>query len=98
MDESLKDMLKHGRRFERVKTSIDGVFIRRIPQSRDEPACLVLEVNPIGRSGNPMNRVGSIIRNMDELNAIRAILSQESVDEIMVAIERANRQSQPEHS
>ena len=88
MEESLRDMLKHGRRFERMRTTEPGIFIRKIPQSKDEPAYLAIEINPIDKSGNPVNKIGVIIRNRLELDAVRTILSQKKVDEVLQAIER----------
>jgi hypothetical protein len=85
-------MLKHGRKFERVRIDERGLFIRKIPRSRDGPAYLAVEINPIGQSGNPMYKVGALIRNQNELDAIRAILSQNEVDEILDTIEKVNRQ------
>ena len=92
MEESLRDMLKHGRKFERLRTAEPGIFIRKIPQSRNEPAYLAVEINPIGQSGNPMNKIGAIIRSQNELDAIRAILSQKNVDEMLQTIEKVNHQ------
>jgi len=92
MEESLRDMLKHGRKFERLRTAEPGIFIRKIPQSRNEPAYLAVEINPIGQSGNPMNKIGTIIRSQNELDAIRAILSQKKVDEILQTVEKVSHQ------
>ncbi|MFW9944590.1 MAG: hypothetical protein ACFFB7_06290 [Candidatus Sifarchaeia archaeon] len=92
MEESLKDMLKHGRRFERLRTVEPGVFIRKIPRSKDEPAYLAVEINPIGQSGNPMYKVGALIRNQNELDAVRETISQKKVDEILQTVERVNHQ------
>ncbi|KXH72351.1 MAG: hypothetical protein AM326_11215 [Candidatus Thorarchaeota archaeon SMTZ-45] len=92
MERELKDMLKHGRKFERLRTAEQGVFIRKIPKSKDEPAYLAVEINPIDKSGYPMNKIGVIIRNQYELDAIRAILSQKKVDEILQTIEKISHQ------
>ena len=91
MEESLRDMLKHGRKFERLRTTESGIFIRKIPQSKNEPAYLAVEINPIGKSGNPMNKIGIIIRSQNELDAIRAILAQKMVDEILQVIENVSQ-------
>jgi hypothetical protein len=88
MEASLRDLLKHGRKFERLRTEEPGVFIRKIPQYKNEPAYLAVEINPIGKDGSPMNKMGVIIRSQEELDAIRAIISQKRVDEILQAIER----------
>lgn len=87
-------MLKHGRKFERMRTDEPGLFIRKLPRVKDEPAHLAVEINPIDQSGNPMYRVGALIRNREELEAIRAILSMEKVDELLQTIlEVGNSQS-----
>lgn len=91
MEASLRDMLKHGRKFERLRTSEPGIFIRKIPQYKNEPAYLAVEINPIGKSGNPMNKIGGLINSQNELDAIRAILSQKKVDKILQAIERVSQ-------
>ena len=90
MEDSLRDMLRHGRKFERLRTDEPGIYIRKIPQSRDGPAYLAVEINPIGQSGNPMYKVGALLRRQSELDAIRAILSKKEVDEILQAVEKVN--------
>lgn len=92
MDASLRDMLKHGRKFERMGTDEPGLFIRKIPRVKDEPAHLAVEINPIGQSGNPMYRVGALIKDKDELEAIRALLSLEKVDELLETVEKLSHQ------
>jgi hypothetical protein len=91
MEASLRDMLKHGRKFERMGTSEPGIFIRKIPQFKSEPAYLAVEINPIGKSGIPMNKIGIIIRSQNELDAIREILAQKMVDEILQVVEKASQ-------
>lgn len=88
MEASLRDMLKHGRKFERLRVTDEGIFIRKIPKSKDDPAYLAVEINPIGENGLPINKIGIIIRNQNELDAIRRILSQKKVDEVLQAIEK----------
>lgn len=92
MEASLRDMLKHGRKFERMRIDEHGLFVRKIPSSKENPAYLAIEINPIGPDGNPMNKIGILIRSQNELDAIRAILAQEKVDEILQTIEKVNLQ------
>lgn len=88
MEASMRDMLKHGRKFERMRTDEPGVFVRKIPQSKEEPAYLAVEINPTDERGNPISKIGIIIRSRDELEAIRGIISSKKVDEIFQMIER----------
>lgn len=89
MEASLRDMLRHGRKFERLRIHESGVFIRKIPIYKDEPAYLAVEINPIGKDGLPINKMGVIIKNQYELDAIREILSGNIVDEAIDAIAKA---------
>jgi hypothetical protein len=91
MEASLRDMLKYGRKFERLKIDDLGVYVRKIPQSKDGPAYLALEINPADEGGNPMNKMGIIIRSKEQLDSIREILSQETVDDLVQAIEGVNQ-------
>jgi len=91
MEESLRDMLKHGRKFERMRTTEPGIFIRKIPHSKDEPAYLAVEINPVDKSGNPISKIGVIIKNRAELDAVRTVLSRKMVDEVFEAIERISQ-------
>lgn len=93
MEASLRDMLKHGRKFERLRTEEPGVFIRKIPRSKDKPAYLAVEINPIDERGFPINKMGIIIKNQKELEAIRAILSKKKVDEVLQSIEYVTKES-----
>ena len=91
MQSSLRDMLKFGRKWERLRVDESGVFIRKIPSSREGPAYLAVEINPIGENGIPINKMGIIIRNQRELETIREILSKNKVDEVVQEIENVNQ-------
>ena len=91
MQSSLRDMLKFGRKWERLRVDESGVFIRKIPSSRDNPAYLAVEINPICENGIPINKMGIIIRNQSELDSIRNILSKSRVDEVIQEIESVNQ-------
>ena len=96
MEESLRDMLKHGRKWERHRIDESGIFIRKISKSKEEPAYLAVEINPIDDSGFPINKMGVIIRSQSELDAIREILSQKKVDEALHVIEKVSLQKAEE--
>jgi hypothetical protein len=91
MDESLKDLLKHGRRFERMRTDYPGVFVVKIPRMKGAPSYLALEVNPLDEKGHPSQTIGIIVKNKDELDAIRSVLSHEELDDVLVSVENVNQ-------
>ncbi|MBS3793279.1 MAG: hypothetical protein KGY80_00045 [Candidatus Thorarchaeota archaeon] len=65
----MRDMLKHGRKFERMGPKKSGVFVRKIPRSKDEPVHLALEINPLDEDRYPTKKIGVIIRNQSELDS-----------------------------
>jgi hypothetical protein len=85
-------MLRHGRKFEGMRTDEPGIFIRKIPASRDGTVHLAVEINPVDEKGYPIHKIGVIIRNQEELDAIREILSDEKLDIAMQIIERVDEQ------
>ncbi|MGV9170801.1 MAG: hypothetical protein ACOC38_12795 [Promethearchaeia archaeon] len=92
MEASMRDMLKHGRKFERMGTDESGVFVRKILSSKDESAHLVVEIKPLDKDGYPTKKIGVIIRNQNELDSIRAILLEKKVDKVLEMIERVNEE------
>ena len=88
MEAQLKDLLKHGRKFERMRTDHPGIFVRKIPQARGEPAYLAVEINPLDEKGYPVHDIGVVIRSKTELDDIRTILSSSEVDTVLEAIKR----------
>lgn len=52
-------------------TSIRGVTILKLPQTKSRPASLAIEINPLTDKGTPMKKKGVMIMGQAELNAFR---------------------------
>jgi hypothetical protein len=52
-EEKLAEFLKRGSDWEKLRTSVPGVFIQKLPPYRSSPERLAVEINPIDASGNP---------------------------------------------
>jgi hypothetical protein len=81
--EMLSDFLKTGEDWGRMKTSIPGVFVIKMPAYRSSPTRLAVEINPVDASGNPTKRRGLYIRFGDELESFREILNEEKLSNLM---------------
>ncbi|MGY5873009.1 MAG: hypothetical protein RTV72_12240 [Candidatus Thorarchaeota archaeon] len=88
MEEELTDLLEHGKKWEQLKTTVPGIYIKKIPESKSRPACLAVEINPPDESGNPTKKTGVMIRSMKELGVIRELLALENVEEVLHMIEK----------
>jgi len=84
--ETLETFLEEGKDWERKATSIRGVTILRMPRTATRPATLAMEINPVDERGNPMKRKGIMIRSPRELEALRTVLGDSKVANLMDAL------------
>jgi hypothetical protein len=87
LTETLKTFIEEGKDWERKHTSVKGVSIIRLPATRNRPASLAIDINPIGDNGLPMKKKGIMIMNSAELAAFRAVFSNEKMDSLINALE-----------
>lgn len=85
--DQLRTFIEEGQDWERKATSVKGVTIIRLPATRNRPASLAIDVNPVNENGVPMKKKGIMIMNARELAAFRAAFNNEKVDTLMKALE-----------
>jgi hypothetical protein len=89
-EEKLSDFLKTGGDWERLRTSVPGVFIQKLPPYRSAPERLAVEVNPVDSSGNPTKRRGLLVRSLDEFEAFKEILNDEKLPRLFEMLGAVN--------
>lgn len=82
-EEKLTEFLRTGNDWEKLRTSIPGVFIQKLPPYRSSPSRLAVEINPVDASGNPTKRRGLLIRFPDEYEAFKEILNDEKLPKLL---------------
>lgn len=87
ISESLRTLLEHGEDWERKNTTVPGVYLIKLPRTRNRPASLALELNPIGESGLPIKRKGLMIMSARELEAFRRLFENPKVASVLDAID-----------
>jgi hypothetical protein len=85
--DTLRSFLENGEDWERKLTSIKGVTILKLPQTKSRPASLAIEINPVTEKGTPMKKKGVMIMGSDELEAFRKIFSNEKVEALVTTME-----------
>lgn len=85
--ESLKEFIEEGQDWERKNTSVSGVSIIRLPQYKNRPASLAIDINPVGETGLPMKKKGIMIMSTHELQAFREVFKNEKLDNLMKTLE-----------
>ncbi len=89
-EERLKEFLESAEGWSRLKTSIPGVMVLKMPASKSREASLALEVNPLNEAGVPSKRRGLIIRSLEELYEFREILMEEKLETLLELVESLN--------
>jgi hypothetical protein len=84
---TLRTFIEEGHDWERKHTSVKGVSIIRLPATKNRPASLAIDFNPVGENGLPMKKKGVMIMNRAELAAFRAAFNNEKVDGLVAALE-----------
>jgi len=87
LTQTLKTFIEEGADWERKNTSVKGVSIIRLPATKNRPASLAIDINPVGDNGLPMKKKGIMIMNAAELAAFRAAFTNEKVDSLITALE-----------
>lgn len=90
VEDRLKRMLEEGKDWERKQTSIEGLFLVRMPQYKNRPPTLAVEINPVDSSGNPTKRKGVVIRSATELEQIARIVSNPKLAELVKTMDKVN--------
>ena len=55
--------LKTGSDWGRLKTSVPGIFVLKMPAYKSSPARLAIELNPTDGSGSPTKKRGLVLRS-----------------------------------
>ncbi|MGA2918102.1 hypothetical protein [Methanoregula sp.] len=87
LTETLRTFIEEGQDWERKHTSVKGVSIIRLPATKNRPASLAIDINPLGSNGLPMKKKGIMIMNAAEIAAFRAAFNNEKVDSLIAALE-----------
>jgi len=87
LTETLRAFIEEGGDWERKATTLAGVSIIRLPATKNRPASLAIDINPLGENGLPMKKKGIMIMHADDLAAFRAIFNNEKTDSLVKALE-----------
>lgn len=90
MSEKLQEFLATGKDWAKVKTTVPGVFIQKLPAYRGQPARLAIEVNPVDASGTPTKRKGLLIRDVSEYEEFKEILGNDKMETVFEMLSKVN--------
>jgi len=89
-DKRLTEFLENGKDWERKQTNIPGVFLIRLPQFRNRPACVGVELDILNRGGGSSRRRGIILRTTSELQQLMDVINNTKLLELTSSMEKVN--------
>jgi hypothetical protein len=89
-EDKLSQFLKTGPDWGRMKTTVPGLFILKLPAYRNSPARIVVELNPIDNFGNPTKKRGLVMRTTQELEEYVKLLQYDKLSSLLMAIDKVN--------
>jgi hypothetical protein len=93
MQKRLTEFLKHSSDWERKSTSIQGVFLLKLPNSKAGTwkESIAIEINPVSiATGFPTKKRGIVIRSASELEQIAQILTNLKLSELAMKMDEVN--------
>ena len=82
-EDKLTDFLKRGKDWSRLRTTLPGVFVLKMPPYRGSPTRLAVELNPVDQNGNPKKRRGLVLRSSGELEDFKEIFQYEKISKLL---------------
>jgi hypothetical protein len=92
-EEKLSSFLKTGSDWSRIKTSVPGIFILKMPAYKGIPARLAVELNPPDHVGSPTKKRGLVLRTKAELEEFRLLFQFEKLTPLLESVDKVNPQT-----
>lgn len=89
-ENKLAEFLKDGADWAKVKTSVPGIFVIKLPKYKNSPTRLAVEVNPVDAGGNPTKRRGLFIRHMGEFEEFKDLINNDKMETLIEMLEDVN--------
>ena len=92
-EDKLAEFLEKGKDWEKVKTTVPGVFVLRMPGNKSRDPSLSVELNPVDASGSPTKRRGLIVKDLMELEEFKDLINNSKVEDLLEMLEDVNPDS-----
>jgi hypothetical protein len=92
-EDKISSFLNTGPDWGRLKTTIPGVFVLKMPPYKNVPARLAVELNPVDAKGLPIKKRGLVLRSKSELEQYREIFQFDKIATLLGNVEKVNPQT-----
>ena len=89
--DALRDHLKNGADWEKIETDVPGVFIVKIPGTKNRSGRLMVEINPVdSTTGMPKKRKGLFVADFEMYLQFREALEDDRVAKVIKTLNEIN--------
>jgi hypothetical protein len=89
-EEKLTEFLRNGKDWSRLRTTVPGVFVLKLPAYKGSPSRLAVELNPVGEDGTPKKKRGLVLRSTVELEDFKQLFQYDKLSKLMEILEAVN--------
>lgn len=89
LETKIKEAIKDVKPWQRVPTSVNGVYLVKAPGNADNDT-LMVEINPLSDRGTSMKRKGLFLKSSIEFEGFGEIFKNENVMELLSTLENIN--------
>ena len=89
-EEKLSNFLRNGKNWSRLKTSVPGVFVLKLPPYKSASTRLAVELNPTDDFEKPKKRRGLILRTTNELEEYKQLFQYEKLSKLLEMLDQVN--------
>ncbi|MGI0047827.1 MAG: hypothetical protein ACREBB_11680 [Nitrosotalea sp.] len=89
-EDKISSFLNTGPDWGRLKTTIPGVFLLRMPAYKNIPTRLAVELNPVDERGAPTKKRGLVLRSKRELEQYKEIFQFDKIASLLGNVEKVN--------
>lgn len=90
LEQGIAEFLENGEDWARMRTSVPGIFLQKVPAWKRKPNRLAVEINPVDEAGNPTKKAGTRLFSLDEYEVHEKLMSYEGLPKLLAAITKVN--------
>ena len=94
-EEKLSNFLKTGKDWTRLRTTVRGIFVLKLPTYKSSPPRLAVELNPADETGKPKKRRGLILRSSEDLEDFKELFQYEKISKLLTILDSINPKVEP---
>ncbi len=90
MEDELRTHLDEAKDWEKLPTSIPGVFVVKVPGTKNRKARLMVEVNPVDKNGQPKKRKGLFVADFEMYLQFTEALQDDRIGKLIKTVDGIN--------